>query len=124
MQQLLAACGHQLAGASHGGQVVLLQQGSRLLQLLLQGARGLQLRVIPCPHALPVDAEGTQPNHRKTKTRKHSRADAMQPGQKGRLTLDPPGGEGALQNLQGHGPSTATAGPIFTARGADPGAVR
>jgi hypothetical protein len=30
-----------------------------------------------------VDAEGTQPNHRKTETGEHSRADAVQPGQKG-----------------------------------------
>jgi hypothetical protein len=48
----------------------------------------------------------------------------MQPGQQGGLALDPPGREGALQDLQRHRPSTPTGGPNVTARGADTGAVR
>ena len=124
MQQLLAARGHQLTGASHGRQMMLLQKGGRFLQLLLQAAGGLQLRVIARPHALPMEAEGTQTHHRNTETREHPGADAVQSGQQGGLALDPPGREGALQDLQGHQPSTPTGGPIVTARGADTGAVR
>ena len=124
MEQLLAAGGHQLTGASDGGEVVVLQMGSRFLQLLLQGAGVLQLGVIASPDALPVEAKGTEPHHRNTKTGEHPGADAMQPGQQGGLALDPPGREGALQDLQRHRPSTPTGGPIVTARGADTGAVR
>jgi len=124
MQQLLAARGHQLTRASHGGEVVLLKNGRRFLQLLLKGAGGLQLGVVPRPHALPVEAEGTQTHHRNTETHEHARADAVQPGQQGGLALDPPGRKGALEDLQGHRPSPATARPILTARGADTGDVR
>jgi hypothetical protein len=48
----------------------------------------------------------------------------VQPGQQGGLALDPPGREGALQDLQRHRPSTPTGGPIVAARGADTGSVR
>ena len=117
MQQLLAAGGHQLTGASDGGEVVVLQMGSRFLQLLLQGAGILQLGVIASPDALPVEAEGTEPHNRNPKTGEHPGADAMQPGQQGGLALHPPGGEGALQHLQGCRASTPTPGRIGTAKG-------
>ena len=81
MEQLLAAGGHQLTGATHSGEVVLLEQGGRFLQLLLQGAGGLQMVVVRRPDALPVEAEGTQANHRNTETGEHPRGDAVQPGQ-------------------------------------------
>ena len=97
--------------------MVLLEQGGRFLQLLLQGAGRLQLVVIRRPHALPVEAEGTEPHHRNTKTGEHACADAMQPGQQGGLALHPPGGEGALQDLQGRRASTPTPGRIGTAQG-------
>ena len=117
MQQLLAAGGHQLTGTADGGEVVVLQKGSRFLQLLLKGAGGLQLGVIPSPDALPVEAESTEAHHRNTKTGEYPRADAMQPGQKGGLALHPPGGEGALQHLQGPRAPTPTPGRIGTAHG-------
>ncbi len=41
MEQLLATGGHQLTGSTDSGEVVLLEQGGRFLQLLLQGAGGL-----------------------------------------------------------------------------------
>ena len=116
MQQLLAARGHQLTGASHSGHVVVLQMGSRFLQLLLQSAGILQLGVIASPDALPVEAEGTEAHNRNTKTGEHPRADAMQPGQQGGLALHPPGGEGALQHLQGRRASPPTPGRIGTAQ--------
>ena len=81
MEQLLAAGGHQLTGATDSGEMVLLEQGGRFLHLLLQGAGGLQLGVIARPHALPMEAEGAQANHRNTETGEHPRGDAMQPGQ-------------------------------------------
>jgi hypothetical protein len=40
----------------------------------------------------------------------------MQPGQQGGLALHPPGGEGALQHLQGRRASPPTPGRIGTAQ--------
>ena len=124
MEQLLAAGGHQLTRATDSGEMVLLEQGGRFLHLLLQGAGGLQLGVIPRPHALPVEAEGAQANHRNTETGEHPRGDAMQPGQQGRLALNPPGGERTLEHLQRRRPATPTVGPIAAAGGADTVPVR
>lgn len=81
MEQLLATGGHQLTGSTDSGEVVLLEQGGRFLQLLLQGAGGLQMVVVRRPHALPVEAEGTQANHRNTETGENPRGDAVQTGQ-------------------------------------------
>jgi hypothetical protein len=47
----------------------------------------------------------------------------MQPGHQGGLALNPPGGEGALQNLQGYRAATPTAGLIGTATGGEIGPV-
>ena len=124
MEQLLAAGGHQLTGATDSGEMVLLEQGGRFLHLLLQGAGGLQLGVIARPHALPMEAEGAQANHRNTETGEHPRGDAMQPGQQGRLALNPPGGERTLEHLQGPRAERATAGPIGRGRVAETGPVR
>jgi len=104
--------------------MVLLEQGGRFLQLLLQGAGRLQLVVIRRPHALPVEAEGTQPDHRNTETGEHARRDAVQPGQQGGLTLNPPGGKGTLEHLQGPRAARATAGPVARGREAETGPVR
>ncbi len=104
--------------------MMLLEQGGRFLQLLLQGAGGLQLVVIRRPHALPVEAEGTQADHRNTETGEHPRGDAMQPGQQGRLALNTTGGEGTLEHLQGPGAARATSGPIEWGREAESGPVR
>lgn len=126
MEQLLTACGHQLTGATDCGEMVVLKQGGRFLQFLLQGPGGLQLVVIRRPNALPVEAEGTQANHRNTETGEHPRGDAVQPGQQGGLALNPTGGEGALEHLQG--PRAArtrtTPGPISRGREAETGPVR
>ena len=81
MEQLLATGGHQLTGATDSGEVVLLEQGGRFLQLLLQGAGGLQMVVVRRPDALPVEAECTQANHRNTETGENPRGDAVQTGQ-------------------------------------------
>lgn len=124
MEQLLAAGGHQLTGATDSGEVVLLEQGGRFLQLLFQGAGGLQLVVISRPHALPVEAEGTQADHRNTETGEHPRGDAVQPGQQGGLALNPSSGEGTLENLQGPRAARTTPGPIGRGRVAETGPVR
>ena len=124
MEQLLATGGHQLTGATDSGEMVLLEQGGRFLHLLLQGAGGLQLGVIARPHALPMEAEGAQANHRNTETGEHPRGDAMQPGQQGGLALNPPGGEGTLEDLQGPRAARATADPIGRRRVAKTGPVR
>ena len=124
MEQLLAAGGHQLTGATDSGEMVLLKQGGRFLQLLLQGAGDLQMVVICRPNGLPVEAEGTQPDHRNTKTGEHPRGDAVQPGQQGGLALNPPGGEGTLEHLQGPRAARSTAGPIARGGEAETGPVR
>ena len=124
MEQLLATGGHQLTGATDSGKMMLLEQGGRFLQLLLEGAGGLQLVVIRRPDALPVEAEGTQADHRNTETGEHPGGDAVQPGQQGRLALNTPGGEGTLEHLQGPGAARATAGPIAWGREAETGPVR
>ena len=124
MEQLLAAGGHQLTGATDCGEMVLLEQGCRFLQLVLQIAGGLQLVVISRPHALPMEAEGTQADHRNTKTGEHARRDAVQPGQQGGLTLNPPGGKGTLEHLQGPRAARATAAPIARGREAETGPDR
>lgn len=124
MQQLLAAGGHQLTGATDSGEMVLLEQSGRFLQLLLQGAGGLQLVVVSRPHALPVKTEGAQADHRNTETGQHPRRDSVQAGQHGGLALNPPGGEGTLEHLQGPRAASATAGPIGRRRDAETGPVR
>jgi len=124
MEQLLAAGGHQLTGATDSGEMVMLEHGGRFLQLLLKSAGGLQLVVISRPHALPVEAEGTQADHRNTETGEHARRDAVQPGQQWGLALNPPGGERTLEHLQGTRAARATAGPIARGREAETGPVR
>lgn len=124
MEQLLATGGHQLTGATDSGEVVLLEQGGRFLELLLQGAGCLQMVVISRPHTLPVEAEGTQANHRNTETGEHPGGDAVQPGHEGGLALNPPGREGTLEHLQGPGAARTTPGPIGRGREVETGPVR
>jgi hypothetical protein len=57
MDQLFTAGGHKKTGATSHAEVVLLQDGRRLLQAVLQGFGGFELLKARGPLVLPVDGQ-------------------------------------------------------------------
>ena len=117
MNQLLAAGGDELTRAAHGADVVLLQNGSGLLQTMLQGLGGFKVEVTGGPAVLPMEGQGAQPQHGKAQAKEGAAGDAMEAGQPGRLSLHRPGGEGSLQKAQSPLPGLATSLGTFRTSG-------
>ena len=108
MNQFLAAGGDELTRAANGADVVLLQNGSGLLQAMLEGLGGFKVEITGGPAVLPMEGQGAQPQHGKPQAQEGAAGDAMEAGQPGRLSLHGPGGEGSMQEPQSTLPGLAT----------------